>query len=252
MYSPQIFQTNSPARWKSVKWTSRIILFILIFLLAVVVLAIINGTNPSLPNLNDRSKYYQSKLDPSNKLTLETPLNKKYKGFKNFLDIKQKEDSLAGTGTARTKASLIRGAFYTPWLFASLGDLQKNADKLNTIYPEWFFIDTLTYTLQTRIDSAGFAVMKQKNLSIQPIFNNFHTNKAFPDKGDFDGKLAHVILTDTGKRKYIIQQLVDTLIHNHCTLIILYNHNLHCQEQHQWLPANLYYVGLHTTLFEIQ
>ena len=213
MYSPQIFQTNSPARWKSVKWTSRIILFILIFLLAVVVLAIINGTNPSLPNLNDRSKYYQSKLDPSNKLTLETPLNKKYKGFKNFLDIKQKEDSLAGTGTARTKASLIRGAFYTPWLFASLGDLQKNADKLNTIYPEWFFIDTLTYTLQTRIDSAGFAVMKQKNLSIQPIFNNFHTNKAFPDKGDFDGKLAHVILTDTGKRKYIIQQLVDTLIH---------------------------------------
>jgi len=213
MYSPQIFQTNSPARWKSVKWTSRIILFIAIFLLAVTVLAIINGSNPNMPNLNDRSKYYQSKLDPTNKLTLETPLNKKFKGFKDFLEKKQKEDSLARINSTKLNASLIRGAFYTPWLFASLGDLQKNADKLNTIYPEWFFIDTVTYRLQTRIDSAGLAVMKEKNLSIQPIFNNFHTNRHDPAKGDFDGNLAHVILNDPEKRKYIIQQLADTLTH---------------------------------------
>ena len=166
-----------------------------------------------MPNLNDKSKYYQSKLDPSNKLTLETPLNKKFKGFKDFLEKKQKEDSLAKISRAKLNASLVRGAFYTPWLFASLGDLQKNADKLNTIYPEWFFIDTVNYTLQTRIDSAGLAVMKEKKLSIQPIFNNFHTKKSNPSNGDFDGNLAHVILNDPAKRKFIIQQLVDTLTH---------------------------------------
>lgn len=213
MYSPQIFQTNNPTRWKSVKWTSRIILFILLFLLAVVVLAIINGRNPNLPNLNEKSKYYQSKLDPTNKLTLESPLNKKFKGFKDFLGKKQKEDSLAKLNNTKLNASLIRGAFYTPWLFASLADLRENADKLNTIYPEWFFIDTLTYRLQTRIDSAGLAVMKQKKLSIQPIFNNFHTNKSDPAKGDFDSKLAHAIINDPEKRKFIIHQLVDTLTH---------------------------------------
>ncbi|CAN5832382.1 glycosyltransferase [soil metagenome] len=213
MYSPQIFQTNNPTRWKSVKWTSRVILFVAIFLLVVVVVAVINGSSPNMPNLNERSRYYQSKLDPTNKLTFETPLNKKFKGFKDFLDKKQKEDSLAKVSATKLNASLIRGAFYTPWLFASLGDLQKNADKLNTIYPEWFFIDTLNYSLQTRIDSAGLAVMKEKKLSIQPIFNNFHTNKSNPAKGDFDGNLAHVILNDPAKRKFIIQQLADTLLH---------------------------------------
>jgi spore germination protein YaaH len=92
-----------------------------------------------------------------------------------------------------------------------LPDLVKNADKLNTIYPEWFFIDTLSYKLETRIDSAGLAVMKKNNLSIQPIFNNYHTGKTAAQNGFFDSKLLHVILNDSLKRKNIISQLVDTL-----------------------------------------
>ena len=213
MQSAQVFQANSPTRWKRIKWTGRIFLFISIFLLAVVTLAVVNGSKPSLPNLNDKARYYQRKMDPSNKLTLATPLNKKFKGFKDFLERKQKEDSIERSGKNKLNASMIRAAFYTPWQQSSLYDLEQNGDKLNTIYPEWFFIDTLTYTLQTRIDKPGLAVMKQKKLSIQPIFNNFHSNKVNPEAGDFDGKLAHVILTDPVKRKFIIQQLADTLQH---------------------------------------
>jgi poly-beta-1,6 N-acetyl-D-glucosamine synthase len=207
----QIFQTNNPARWKSIKWTSRIILLIIIFLLLVFALAIRNGTNPDLPNITDKAEYYQSKLDPANKLTFASPLNKKYKGFKDYLWKKQLEDSIKKITNTKLKASQIRAAFYTPWQIASLADLQKNGDKLNTIYPEWFFIDTLTYTLQTRIDSAGLAVMKQKNLSIQPIFNNFFSNKKGNTVGDFDAGLAHVIINNPEKRKFIIKQIVDTL-----------------------------------------
>ncbi len=209
----QVFQTNNSARWKSIKWTSRVILLVVLFLLAVMVLAIINGSNPNLPNINRKARYYQSKLDPSNKLTFASPLNKRFKGFKDFLEKKQREDSVKKISNTGLNSSHIRAAFYTPWLGASLADLQKNGDKLNTIYPEWFFIDTIDYTLQTRIDSAGLAVMKQKNLSIQPIFNNFHTNKNDPARGDFDGKLAHGIIADPAKRKLIIQQIVDTLTH---------------------------------------
>jgi cellulose synthase/poly-beta-1,6-N-acetylglucosamine synthase-like glycosyltransferase/peptidoglycan/xylan/chitin deacetylase (PgdA/CDA1 family)/spore germination protein YaaH len=209
----QVFQTSNPIRWKSIKWTGRVILLVVLFLLAVLVLAIRNGANPSLPNISAKARYYQSKLDPSNKLTFSSPLNKKYKGFKYYLEQKQQEDSIKKLNAVKLSTPQVRGAFYTPWLSASLSDLQKNADKLNTIYPEWFFIDTLTYTLQTRIDSAGMAIMKQRGLSIQPIFNNFRTDKTNASKSDFDGRLAHAIIADPGKRKFIIQQIADTLLH---------------------------------------
>jgi peptidoglycan-N-acetylglucosamine deacetylase len=184
---------------------------VVVFFLIVTILAVINATNPSLPNINARAKAYQAILNPTNKLTLGSAENKKYKGFKDFLSKKQQEDSVRHALAAKIKTSLIRSAFYTPWDKASLPDLIKNAEKLNTIYPEWFFIDTITFKLQTRIDSAGLAVMKKNNLSIQPIFNNYHTSKTSGGRGFFDSKLLHVILNDSSKRKNIISQIVDTL-----------------------------------------
>ena len=211
----QIFQTNNPIRWKSIKWSIRILLFVFLFLVVIVVLAIVNGNNPNLPNINARARYYKSKMDPTNKLTLVTPRNEKYKGFKDFLEKKQKEDSLKSIKAPKINASLIRGAFYTPWQAGALPDLFKNADKLNTIYPEWFFIDTVNYGLQTRIDQAGLAIMKKNSLSIQPIFNNYHSANERTKSGFFDSKLSHIILTDPVKRTNIIRQIVDTLNYYH-------------------------------------
>ncbi|MCW3088945.1 MAG: glycosyltransferase [Ferruginibacter sp.] len=212
--SLQIFQTGTRKRWTRIKWTSRIVSIVVVFFLLVTILAVINATNPSLPNMNARAKAYQAILDPSKKFVLGSAENKKYKGFKNFLAKKQQEDSIKHLLAVKNKPSLIRSAFYTPWNKASLPDLQKNADKLNTIYPEWFFIDTISFTLQTRIDSAGLAAMKKSNLSIQPIFNNFHSGNA-TGGGFFDPKLLHVILSDSSKRKRIIAQIADTLEYYH-------------------------------------
>lgn len=205
----QIFQTNSPTRWRSFKWTGRIVATIILFLIAVLVLALVRGNKPNLPNLNEKAKAYQAKLDPSNNFTFESPLNKKYKGFKEYLWKKLKEDSINKAKSKFIKTSLIRSAFYTPWQPASLTDLKKNADKLNTIFPEWFFIDTTTYKLQTRIDSAGLAVMRQNKLSIQPMLENFHSMGA--GTGYFDGRLLNEILTNTTIRKNLIRQISDTL-----------------------------------------
>ncbi|MEO5945014.1 MAG: glycosyltransferase [Ferruginibacter sp.] len=209
----QIFQTNNPTRWRSFKWTGRIIATIILFLIAVLVLALVRGKKPDLPNLNERAKAYEAKLDPSNELTLASPLNKKYKGFKVYLAKKQKEDSLNKINNRGIKTSLVRAAFYTPWQLSALGDLRKNADKLNTIYPEWFFIDTLNYSLQTRIDTAGLAIMRQNKLSIQPMFENFHSHGK--GTGFFDSKLLHVVLNNATVRKNIIQQIADTLTRYH-------------------------------------
>jgi cellulose synthase/poly-beta-1,6-N-acetylglucosamine synthase-like glycosyltransferase/peptidoglycan/xylan/chitin deacetylase (PgdA/CDA1 family)/spore germination protein YaaH len=213
----QVFQAASPSRWKKVQWSFRALLFIGVFFIVVVILALINGKNPSLPNVLEKSKFYQSKLDPSNRLTLITAQNAKYKGFKELLEKRKFEKNTIHTVTS---SALIRSGFYTPWSTAALPDLKKNAGKLNTIYPEWFFIDSATHSLQTRIDSAGLAVMKQHQLSIQPIFNNFHSKtiidpetKQSRDSGYFDSKLAHIILNNVEKRAHLIQQIVDTLTH---------------------------------------
>src|SRR5690348_17276970 len=206
----QIFQTDKPTRWRRVKWTGRVLLFITIFFFVVLGIALYSGSLPSLPNMQAKAKQYELRIDPSNPLTLKNAQNEKYKGFKDFLIKKVKADSIKRAKnkmpSAANNLSVIRGAFYTPWTTnTSLPDLKRNADKLNTIFPEWFLIDTNTYKLNTRIDTAGYALMKQKQLRIIPIFSNFWTGK------DFSGMLAHKILSNPVLQKNIIDQVVDTL-----------------------------------------
>ncbi len=207
----QIFQTNKATRWKRVKWTARILAIIAIFFFVVLGIALYSGSLPNLPNLEAKAKEYETTLDPSNPLTLKNAQNEKYKGFKTFLFSKLKEDSLkkikSNSVSGANSLSVIRAAFYTPWTGnTSYPDLKKNADKLNTIFPEWFFIDTTTYRLETRIDSAGLALMKQKRLRIMPMLSNFNSSI-----GDFDGKLAHKILNDAALQNGFILQIADTL-----------------------------------------
>jgi peptidoglycan-N-acetylglucosamine deacetylase len=215
MNQSQVFQTQKSTRWNSVKWSGRILAMIAIFFLVVLGVALYNGSIPSLPNLKAKAREYQNTLDPSSPLTLSNNLNKKYKGFKEFLQKKEKEDSLKKLKTPLAdsipRIVYIRSAFYTPWTAkTSLPDLEKYGDKLNTIFPEWFFIDTMSFKLQTRIDSAGLAVMREKNLRIMPMVSNFNTSKK-----DFDGKLLHQILANNERADRFIQQLADTLSFYH-------------------------------------
>ncbi len=210
----QIFQTSNPTRWKSFKWSFRILLMIALFFIVVLVLAVIRGTAPSIPNLEAKSAAYREKLDPTYPLTLSQSFNKKYKGFKDFLLNKAKEDTGKKSKAAEkpfTQIENIRAAFYTSWKGKStLADLEKNAGSLNVVFPEWFFIDTVTHRLQTRIDSAGLAVMRQKKLMAIPILSNFNSSLK-----DFDGRLLHDILNDEAKTNAFITQLADTLNHYH-------------------------------------
>ena len=220
--SSQIFQTNSAKRWRNFKWSFRILLMIALFFLGVMTIALIRGVNPSPVNIESLAKSYENKLDPSNPLTIVNSQNKKYKGFKDFLVKKIKEDSLKAIRQSQNKPlneiPFIRAAFYTPWTAnTSLPDLEKYGDKLNTIFPEWFFIDTANnFRLQTRIDSAGLTLMRAKGLRIMPILNNFNSTKRDGSgkiSPDFDGTLLHGILNNPAKQKIFIQQLVDTLLY---------------------------------------
>jgi cellulose synthase/poly-beta-1,6-N-acetylglucosamine synthase-like glycosyltransferase/spore germination protein YaaH/peptidoglycan/xylan/chitin deacetylase (PgdA/CDA1 family) len=207
----QIFQANSPLRWKSFKWTTRIFFFVLFFVMVIVVVAIIRGKAPSLPNIESKDKLFENAMNLKDGFNLSSPQNKKYKGFKAFLNAKQKEDSLnklTGKNTV-TGNPFIRAAFYSPSsnYAVSHSDLEENANKLNTIFPEWFFIDLKDHDkIDSRIDSAGLAIMKKYNLRIIPMFTNFNSVKQ-----DFDGSLIHTMLNDPAKRIKFINNLVDTL-----------------------------------------
>ncbi len=210
---PQIFQTNKSTRWKSVKWTTRVLAIIAIFFFVVLAIALYSGSLPNLPNMESKAKEYETSIDPTNPLTLKNTQNIRYKGFKDFLLKKEKTDSLRKiknkTASRANSLSVIRAAFYTPWTGnTSYPDLEKNADKLNTIFPEWFFIDTATFHLQTRIDSAGLALMKQKQLRIMPMVSNFKNVQT-----GFDGKLLHKIFSDSLLENSFIKQIVDTLFY---------------------------------------
>ncbi len=209
----QIFQTDSALRWNGVKWTMRVILFVILLLITVVVIAIINGQSPNLPSIESKTKLFQNEINPLQQLRISNSQKNKYKGIKSFLEAKDKEDSinqLKGK-IVNIDNSLIRAAFYDPSEVRNypimLSDLQENASKLNTIFPEWFSFDLVNnLKINTKIDSAGFAVMKKNNLKIIPMLINFNSSKQ-----DFDGTLVHEMLNDSIKRNVFINNLADTI-----------------------------------------
>lgn len=111
----QIFQTTKPTRWKSVKWTLRVLLFTTLFFFIVLVFALYSGSLPSIPNMEARAREYETVLDPSNPLVLKNRQNTSFKGFKNFLFNKLKADSLKKLknqhGSPANNLPLIRAAF---------------------------------------------------------------------------------------------------------------------------------------------
>lgn len=211
--SAQIFQANSPSRWKKVKWTGRVLLFLLLFAVAVIALAIYFAQNPVNLTLSKQEAFYEPAGAGHFGRYFTPQQQKKYKGFKEFLNNRIKEDSLKKSGPApnSTPNAFIRAAFYTPWQGSTaIPSLENYGNHLNCIFPEWFFIDTLDNgRLQTRIDKAGLADMRQKGLRIMPMLSNF--NSSAQPNPDFDGGLLKTILGSPDKQRLFIQQLVDTL-----------------------------------------
>ncbi len=209
----QIFQTESALRWNSVKWSSRVILFVILLFVTVAIIAVIRGQSPNLPTIESNTKLYENEINPLTQLNISKNIRNKYKGgFKSFLEAKDKEDSINQIkGKPTNNTSLIRAAFYDPSSISDypimLKDLSENADKLNLIFPEWFSIDLNdNLKIVTRIDSAGFAIMKKNNLRIIPMLINYNSIKHA-----FDGSLVHTILNDTIKRNKFINNLADTI-----------------------------------------
>jgi len=169
----------------------------------------LSGSAPSLPNLESKSRAFSSAINTRNPLVLKNHQNLKYNGFKRFLLRKFREDSLRQFSKRLKPANndtLIRAGFYVPWDNASLQHLIQFGNRLNTIFPEWLFIDSTHLGVEMRIDSSALKYMRAYKLKILPIFSNFNSRKA-----DFDPKLIHRIFSNNRVENNIIAQLIEIL-----------------------------------------
>src|SRR5215218_6658473 len=146
-YTRQIFQTNSKWRWRTIQWTGWIVFLAIILMVPVVIVTLAKGIMPGLPLLTNEEYALHHLSHPVVPAGLSQKELKKYKGFSDFLKMRQQNEKLANKKPELTNQQ-IRAAFYVDWDPQSFYSLQKNVDKLNTIVPEWFFIDPSADTLR--------------------------------------------------------------------------------------------------------
>lgn len=203
----QIFQTKTKLRWRTAQGSVIVLLLAMLVMVPVVIFTLKKGIQPPLPPLNKQASTSRPVLKPVSPLSLNKAEAKRYTGFADFLRKRQKLYQLT-KGTQAQPSQRIRAAFYVDWDPQAFYSLQKNIGQLNTVVPEWFFIDPTADTLKPRIDKDALAVMKSSGVKVLPLINNINEAKGV---GEFDGEMIHRIFHDATKRKRLITDIVKYL-----------------------------------------
>lgn len=171
---------------------------------------------PVIPNL-EIAQSMKTALTAEQALAKETPLSKKYKGFRKFIDLQwSAKKGLSQDIFQRKKnkskpifndSTGVRAAFYVDWDPQSFYSLRGNIDKLNLVIPEWFFLDPKTDTLITKIDGAALRLIKKAGVKITPLLTN-NINQSF------NGDVVHRILHSPAKKQRLIRDIEKVLLEN--------------------------------------
>ncbi len=204
----QIFQTSSPVRWTTFKWTSRLIIFLIVLMVPVVWLALARPSKPILPQLINPDDS-TNKIQPSAPFAFNKKDQKKYKGILNFLKAKRKNSEIIKKEKAVPFNQRIRACFYVDWDPQALYSLQNYIDKMNVVIPEWFSIDKNTERLVATVDINVLQLLKKHNVKVLPLINN--NINADKRNGHWDSELLDKILRDKNKRKQLLDDIVSNI-----------------------------------------
>ncbi|WP_379966705.1 polysaccharide deacetylase family protein [Epilithonimonas sp. UC225_85] len=214
--SRQIFQTENKKRWRNVKWSSRVIIFIVLLLFCALILMMKMDKSPKFPFHED----YKAVITASKPYLQENKISKEYKGFRSFIHAKKMhtiEEKVKKSREEHLKnqnknwdnfPAGIRSAFYVAWDPQSLMSLRRNIKNINLVFPEWFFIDPKTGALKTNVDPEGFKVIKKSGIAVLPILSN-NSNQEFHSEGI--GK----VLSDPVKRMVLINKVTSQCLKYH-------------------------------------
>jgi len=206
----QVFQTQTPTRWKSVVWIFRILAVLLIISITSVVISINNKEYYDLKLLTYKTK----RLPEINSDTSKVYIDKKEQlSFANHLEIIRTNNKASFYHSElilpqKIKIRLpIKSAFYVNWDQQSLSSLHKNIGQLNMVLPEWIFQKDSKGSIEFDIDSSSLNVMRKNKVAILPMLSN-----NFNDKWNGDTTLK--LLKDVKARAILINKIKSILDEN--------------------------------------
>ena len=224
----QVFQTNSATRWQRFKWSSRLLLLLIVLGILVVMVTLSRAYTPDLPNLLS-AKEKQVLLDSTSSwLFSKSKIARQYGGFRKFINEKEVYRGGAYPLPNRFKKKNgvivqadpnfysfkkfplgVRAAFYVTWDPKAYSSLEQNISRLNMVIPEWFFLDPRADTLVDQIDKRALDLMNKSEVKILPLLTNY--DKA---KGGFRGDVVHRIFSNPVKRKKLVADMLRLVIKN--------------------------------------
>lgn len=187
-HNRQIFQTDSPTRWNTFKWSARIFVFLLVLGAAAISVAVFKNSNPTLPKL----------INIESSRPLSSP--EKSHEYKEHSK-KRKHNEAIRKGPINQQ---VRAGFYPDKADPqSLSVLKSNITKMNMVLPQWLFIDRNADTLISHLERGTFNLLDSSQAKIVPMLSNV-------DTGYYDSCIIRIISSET-KRKVFINSLLTYL-----------------------------------------
>ena len=211
----QIFQTNTPTRWKSFVWFVRILVVFLIVISTSVVISLLNKRNydlsvltyktKKLPDINsDKSKLFISKAEQL-AFAKQLALYRKEHG-QNIKQHRKKRYQDIHSDVAK-KFLPVRAGFYVNWDVNSIISLEKNIDHLNMIMPEWLFQKDTKGNIESWVEKSTIELINYSDVPIIPMLSNFYNKR-------WNGDSTYLLLKDPKSRRNLILNIKKTLVKN--------------------------------------
>jgi peptidoglycan-N-acetylglucosamine deacetylase len=211
----QIFQTNSPTRWKSFVWLIRILIVFLIVISTSVVISLLNKRHydlkvltynaKKLPDINtDKTKTFISKAEQI-AFAKQLALYRRQHGKNVKLNNTRKHGEILRQ--AAKKYLPVRAGFYVNWDVNSIISLEKNIDHLNMIMPEWLFQKDAKGNIESRIEKSTVELINYSDVPIIPMLSNYF-NK------NWNGDSTYEMLKDPKTRRNLILNIKKILVRN--------------------------------------
>lgn len=205
MSQKQVFQADTPGRWKRFKWFSRIFLLVLICGIIAAAITVTDKTYPSLPNLNPSPK----------KLTAQQL--EQLKRSTKYRDFKIQKKQLQNLQQARRLQQLkhpnnkrrINAAFYRAWEPQAYNSLAESLPKLDMVVSEGFFIKPGANVVNVAIDTGLINLNKKYKKPVVVSLSNYVNYDNL--RGGYDTETLNRIIDNPQLRAAFINDIVTQL-----------------------------------------
>ena len=202
-----IFYSPTGRRWTRFVWLIRLLSFVVVLTVVVALIAVLRTTTTALPKLVNPNEVYKRVLYHDDPLIITSAQNSQ---FQNAVKRLSKPDTLrrrplhlsASEGALGVE---VRAGFYVNWDAESYSSLADNIEKMNVVFPEWFFVADSVDTVVTQIDVKALDLMHRHGVRILPMVSNY-----FNEQWNFAN--VHRVIASPDRRLKMIQSILRGLV----------------------------------------